>query len=697
MSSKQQQETTVNNNTSDLLALDLENFSLSPYIEEIFTNVAGLLLCKKKADNLYLDSVQSNDKLLEDPEFQSFGAPPEQAFNTVEGVITDARQKKPEFDNLLQMIVEEKGLDPNQEVMVNGEPIVKDFGSYKILTLTDLKNEKRCHTKIKNKYDGNARFLSDVGRATIVCSTEEELVNVIRALRKRKEEVDIVRIKNRVTNPLFTGGRHILMNVKVNNHVFEIQLHQADLLFYYTNADGHKYYEFFLEHFVGTSAYYQKRTEIFDRIGEAVLGSNITIAIKMILEGTDEKKLEALKEITALNIFATHDINLMANKRLQALMKIGDVKWYNGLKNIALAYDNQGKYDEAMELYQQALEGQLSAMGDNHPSTLVTIGSMAIVYVNQGKYDKALELDQKALEGQLLALGEAHPSTLETIGHMAIVYCRQGKYDKALELDQKALEGQLSALGDNHPSTLVTMGNMATLYTELGKYDKALELYQKALEGQSSAMGDNHPSTLFTMSNMADLYTELGKYDKALELYQKALEGQSSAMGDNHPSTLFTMSNMAALYSEQEKYDKALELFQQALEGQLSALGDNHPSTLFTMSNMAVVYFSQGKYDQALELFQQALEGKLLALGDNHPSTLVTMSNIASVYFRQGNYDKALELFQPSLEGLLSVLGEAHPSTLNTKAWISQVNGKREGWIHGLMKCWSSHKSHRWE
>jgi len=44
-----------------------------------------------------------------------------------------------------------------------------------------------------------------------------------------------------------------------------------------------------------------------------------------------------------------------------------------------------GKYEEALDFYKEALDGNRSVLGNSHPDTLVTINNMGVILNNQGK------------------------------------------------------------------------------------------------------------------------------------------------------------------------------------------------------------------------------------------------------------------------------------------------------------------------
>ncbi|KAF3118820.1 hypothetical protein TWF569_004775 [Orbilia oligospora] len=87
---------------------------------------------------------------------------------------------------------------------------------------------------------------------------------------------------------------------------------------------------------------------------------------------------------------------------------------FEHVHSIAIVFDNQGKYDEAMQWYERALAGSEKALGKDQPSTLSTVHNIASVFDNQGKYDEAMQWYERALAGREKALGKDHPLTLVT-------------------------------------------------------------------------------------------------------------------------------------------------------------------------------------------------------------------------------------------------------------------------------------------
>ena len=91
---------------------------------------------------------------------------------------------------------------------------------------------------------------------------------------------------------------------------------------------------------------------------------------------------------------------------------------------------------------------------------------MAGVYFNQGKYKEALTMYEKALSIRLKKLGDDHPNVAETYNNMA-VYFKQGKYEEALTMYEKTLSIRLKKLGDDHPDVTATKNCIQAILEKL--------------------------------------------------------------------------------------------------------------------------------------------------------------------------------------------------------------------------------------
>ncbi|KAH7008703.1 hypothetical protein EDB80DRAFT_751332 [Ilyonectria destructans] len=271
----------------------------------------------------------------------------------------------------------------------------------------------------------------------------------------------------------------------------------------------------------------------------------------------------------------------------------------------------------------EALAGA-DALGPDHTSTLYTANKLGSIYLRQGKFKEAEDMYERALEGYEKALGPDHISTLRTVNNLGNLYQHQSKFEEAEKMYKRALEGKEKALGPHHTLTLTTVNNLGSLYLNQDKFKEAEKMCKRALEGREKALGPDHTSTLDTVNNLGSLYSGQGKFKEAEEMYERALEGREKALGPHHISTLGTVNNLGILYSDQGKFKEAEEMYKRALEGREKALGPHHTSTL-------------DSFKEAEEMYGRALHGFQTTLGPNHLKSSLVMRNMESLQRIEGN------------------------------------------------------------
>ena len=89
------------------------------------------------------------------------------------------------------------------------------------------------------------------------------------------------------------------------------------------------------------------------------------------------------------------------------------------LNDLALVYKSQGKYDEAIELYEEALLIAEKTIGKEHPDYAVSLNNLALVYKSQGRYDEAIELFKQALLIDEKTVGKEHPEYATRLNNLA--------------------------------------------------------------------------------------------------------------------------------------------------------------------------------------------------------------------------------------------------------------------------------------
>jgi hypothetical protein len=138
------------------------------------------------------------------------------------------------------------------------------------------------------------------------------------------------------------------------------------------------------------------------------------------------------------------------------------------LDRIALVYAEQGRWNEAETLEVAAMEKRKEVLGDDHPSTLESMGNLASTYWNQGRWGDAETLQVVVMEKMKKALGDDHPDTLTSMANLASTYWNQERWKEAETLDVVVMEKRKQVLGDDHPDTLASVANLCVHVREPG-------------------------------------------------------------------------------------------------------------------------------------------------------------------------------------------------------------------------------------
>jgi tetratricopeptide (TPR) repeat protein len=333
------------------------------------------------------------------------------------------------------------------------------------------------------------------------------------------------------------------------------------------------------------------------------------------------KSTDRQKELTLAQEYLEKAIVLQTKfQKLEALA--------TSLNNLAVLYDNQGKYSEAEPLYLDALEMRKQLFTGDHPDVASSLNNLALLYHNQGKYSEAEPLYLDALEMTKRLFTGDHPDVASSLNNLALLYHNQGKYSEAEPLYLDALEMTKRLFTSDHPNIATSLNNLAYLYHNQGRYSEAEPLYLEALEMRKRLFIGDHSDVATSLNNLAGLYKSQGKYSEAEPLYLDALEMTKRLFTGDHPNVATSLNNLASLYYIQGRYNEAEPLYLDALEMTKRLFTGDHPNVATSLNNLASLYYIQGRYNEAEPLCLDALAMSERTLGANHPNTITVRDNL---------------------------------------------------------------------
>jgi CHAT domain-containing protein/Tfp pilus assembly protein PilF len=265
------------------------------------------------------------------------------------------------------------------------------------------------------------------------------------------------------------------------------------------------------------------------------------------------------------------------------------------LNNIGVAYEHQGNYPKAKDLYQQALA--ISRQQNERSGEATNLNNLGVVSINQGDYTAATQYVEQAFK-LAIAQNDRNGEIVYRL-NLGQVASRQGNYATALERYQTALTLSQS-IGQRATSASI-LDKIADVQRYQGNYAKALENYQQALKmyREIGQPGDE----VVVLLHLGALHRHLGDYPLAIATHQQAL-GTAQKIGIQ-PEVAGALLALAADYREQGNADAALRHYQQAL-ALFQAIGNRYGESI-TQQGLGRLYLQQNQPAQAAAILQQAL------------------------------------------------------------------------------------------
>lgn len=208
-------------------------------------------------------------------------------------------------------------------------------------------------------------------------------------------------------------------------------------------------------------------------------------------------------------------------KRLGA----GAVQTLIAINNLALTLVDEHQVKRAETLLREVLRklgnGNRQEMLD---VTIMTMGNLALVYNEQGRYDEAMFLEERVLEKNMTELGPDHDYTLTAMTNLALTYGDQGRTADSISLFRQIVERERRVKGEDDPDTLKATVDLATSNMQAGNLKETCKLQKEVLKKMEDILGEEHDLTLSTMDNLSVTYKEMGDYRKGNELQSRVAE-----------------------------------------------------------------------------------------------------------------------------------------------------------------------------
>lgn len=305
--------------------------------------------------------------------------------------------------------------------------------------------------------------------------------------------------------------------------------------------------------------------------------------------------------------------------------------------NLGVAYQQQGKIDQALLEYKLAIEL-------DPPGAIGAYNNIAEIYMNRGELEEAIQYFNLAIE--LDPAQSAIP--LANLGHC---YTCLGRREEALRAYEESLKKNPGMA--NQDVRLEVLTALAKLYIELHRLEEARAACEAALE--------RAPHSMDALATLGEIQFQQGEYGAAIETFRKAL-----AVNPMTLRNLMVHRLMALAYYKMGHFDKAAAEYKRANTwhpdsifgtGQLaggSAVSPEktvatcraklaeHPDDPDLHQKMAEALFQMGCLEESIDEYRAALEGR--------PDDLELLCRLGIAYYADDQYLPAVTCFSRAAE-----------------------------------------------
>lgn len=286
------------------------------------------------------------------------------------------------------------------------------------------------------------------------------------------------------------------------------------------------------------------------------------------------------------------------------------------LKELIYYHFDRSEFAEVIVYSQKALEGYEA--GDDLFDQAGCLNIMGIAYQNQGRYEDAIACYNRCCE-LMEELKKANPDDFPyyerniryTQNNIAMIYMSAGEFDKAEKLLRKCMDmvGEpKDTIGYLDMATYLQ--NLAQIYLEEAqvmesgtareeKLDEAVKMSTMSLD-YSKRYGDRIAKLTNRMIVLAKSYLLVGRYEEALSLADEAMEtavSEGDLLLQVETQALYCM-----YYTEQKDYKNAEQQYLKAFEMAKAGEFRNFELQALEGAYAAAKHFDKGK---ALDYYEQ--------------------------------------------------------------------------------------------
>ncbi len=370
-----------------------------------------------------------------------------------------------------------------------------------------------------------------------------------------------------------------------------------------------------------------------------------------------------------------------ASERLRAMLDVARTEIGGGSfraadlrEALAITLVDAGRPGEAEIRLRQAIADFDARLAGPHPQRINARNNLGWALVNQGRFDEAIEVIDEALAMSVELFGPAHPRSTWIRGTRLDALVRSGLVGGEIttaEVEAEArslLRDRLDTLGPRSRAVALSEQLLWRILLEDGRAAEALPLAESALDRLVEVLGPDHPEAARAAQMVALTLGRLGRRDDAIAMLVQARKLVELSTGAESRATALAHNELGVALAGAGRWDDARAAFAAALE--LYDLGDtpDDPERIKAMGNVGRCLLELGRHAEARPVLEDALVRARRVWEPGAPPRVNVEASLGEVLAGLGARAAARPLLEAALPELERRYPPGHPRLARMRA-----------------------------
>lgn len=234
---------------------------------------------------------------------------------------------------------------------------------------------------------------------------------------------------------------------------------------------------------------------------------------------------------------------------------------------MAMEYLNQGRFDDAEQLYRMALSVSETAMGSHNPAIISHLEELANFYLNRSKFVDA-EPYLKRIYALRISESQAVCDTVQyfdlaaTVDKLATVFERTARAGEGEKVYLNLLRNQEKLKGGQDVSTLDVMNRLGQFYMRTGVYAAARAVFEELVDIHAALPEAVEINTV--LSNLACVYGKLELHYEQIAVLERQVQVLDTIHGGSGLSLAAALTRLADVLSGAVRLTGCKEMHERA-------------------------------------------------------------------------------------------------------------------------------------